>query len=384
MSNNIYEIVVPCLFGMEAIVKREITDLGYEISHVDDGRITFKGDAEAIVKANVWIRAGERVMVKVGQFKAVTFDQLFERIKEIPWENYIPKDGKFWVSKATSIKSELFSPSDIQSIAKKAMVERLKKAYKVPWFEEKGASYPVRIFIKKDIFEVTLDATGNGLHKRGYRAQASRAPIRESLAAGIVLLSVWNNKRILVDPFCGSGTILIEAAMIGANMAPGLNREFIAEGWTNFIDKKLWSKVADEAIAAERTPDMNIQGYDLDFRVLKIARENAELAGVADYIHFQDRPFEKFSSPKQYGVVITNPPYGERLDNKEVVEKLYASMGEILEPYDTWSKYMITSFEGFEQSYGKKATKKRKLYSGMLKTNLYQYLGKRPPKRAVD
>lgn len=382
MSNNIYEIVVPCLFGMEAVVKREIIDLGYEISHVDDGRITFKGDAEAIVRANVWIRAGERIMVKVAQFKAVTFDQLFEGIKGIPWENYIPMDGKFWVSKATSIKSELFSPSDIQSITKKAMVERLKKAYKTPWFEEKGASYPVRIFIKKDMIEVTLDATGNGLHKRGYRAQASRAPIRESLAAGIVLLSVWNNQRILVDPFCGSGTILIEAAMIGANMAPGLNREFIAEGWTNFIDKKLWAKVADEAIAGEKTPDMNIQGYDLDFRVLKIARENAELAGVSDFIHFQDRPFEKFSSPKQYGVVITNPPYGERLDNKEVVEKLYQSMGEVLEPYDTWSKYMITSFEGFEQSYGKKATKKRKLYSGMLKTNLYQYLGKRPPKRA--
>lgn len=376
-----YEIVIPCLFGMEAVLKREINDLGYEVSSVDDGRVCFFGDAKAIAKANIWLRSAERVLLKIGEFKATSFEGLFDQVKEIPWEEYIPKTGKFWVSKATSIKSTLFSPSDIQSIMKKAMVERLKKVYKTPWFEEKGDEYPVRVFIKKDMVEVTLDTTGSGLHKRGYRAKASKAPIRETLAAGIVLLSVWNKERILVDPFCGSGTILIEAAMIGANIAPGLNRSFTAENWELIADKKVWLEVVDEAIKAEIQPELNIQGYDMDYKVLKIARENAELAGVSDYIHFQERAFEDFSSPKSYGVVITNPPYGERLDDQAVVAKLYKQMGTIFSSYDTWSKYMITSYEEFENAYGYKATKKRKLYSGMLKTNLYQYLGARPPRK---
>ncbi|PKM93349.1 MAG: RNA methyltransferase [Firmicutes bacterium HGW-Firmicutes-1] len=374
-----YTLTIPCLFGIEAVVKKEIQKLGYNIQSVDDGRITFVGDAGAICKSNLWVRSGERVLLDIGQFEAKTFDELFEAIKKLPWEDYIPEDGKFWVSKASSIKSELFSPSDIQSIVKKAIVERLKKTYKVDWFKEDGPEFPMRVFIKKNIVSIGIDTSGASLHKRGYRQFSGIAPIRESLAAGIIQLSPWNKDRVFADPFCGSGTFPIEAAMMGANIAPGLNRSFVAESWQHLIPSKCWKEAVDEAKdLQDHSVELNIQAFDVDYQILKIARENAKTAGVDQYIHFQEREMQKFTSNKKCGVIVTNPPYGERLEDKNSVIKLYKEMGEQFRLLDTWSYSIITSFEDFERHFGKSADKKRKLYSGMLKTNLYQYLGPKP------
>ena len=377
-----YELVVPCHFGMEAVTKREIYDLGYEITRVEDGRITFEGDAEAICRANVFLRTAERVMLLVGRFKATTFEELFQGIKALPWEEYIPQDGKFWVKKASSIKSKLFSPSDIQSIAKKAMVERLKGVYKTDWFQEDGAAYPVRIFLLKDEVMVALDTSGDSLHKRGYRLQTSKAPITETLAAALIMLTPWRKDRILVDPFCGSGTFPIEAAMIAANIAPGMNREFTAEAWTNIIPKQLWYDTVQEAEdMVDKDIEVDIQGYDLDGDVVKAARENAKRAGVDHLIHFQQRDVAKMSHPKKYGFIITNPPYGERLEDKADLPELYTTIGEVYKNLDAWSMYMITSYEDAERYVGKKADKNRKIYNGMIKTYFYQFMGPKPPKK---
>lgn len=377
-----YELVVPCHFGLEAVTKREIYDLGYEIVRVEDGRITFEGDEEAICRANIFLRTAERVLLQVGRFHATTFDELFEGIKALPWENYIPKDGKFWVTKASSIKSKLFSPSDIQSIAKKAMVERLKQYYDVNWFEEIGASYPVRIFLLKDEVMVTLDTSGDSLHKRGYRLLTSKAPLTETLAAALIMLTPWHKDRILVDPFCGSGTFPIEAAMIAANIAPGMNRSFTAENWTNLIPRQLWYDTVEEAQDMIDTDiETDIQGYDLDGDVVKAARENAKRAGVEQLIHFQQRPVAELHHPKKYGFIITNPPYGERLEDKADLPELYAQIGEVYNALDSWSLYMITSYEEAERYIGRKADKNRKIYNGMLKTYFYQFMGPKPPKR---
>lgn len=377
-----YELVVPCHFGLEAVTKREIYDLGYEIVRVEDGRITFEGDEEAICRANIFLRTAERVLLQVGRFHATTFDELFEGIKALPWENYIPKDGKFWVTKASSIKSKLFSPSDIQSIAKKAMVERLKQYYDVNWFEETGASYPVRIFLLKDEVMVTLDTSGDSLHKRGYRLLTSKAPLTETLAAALIMLTPWHKDRILVDPFCGSGTFPIEAAMIAANIAPGMNRSFTAENWTNLIPRQLWYDTVEEAQDMIDTDiETDIQGYDLDGDVVKAARENAKRAGVEQLIHFQQRPVAELHHPKKYGFIITNPPYGERLEDKADLPELYAQIGEVYNALDSWSLYMITSYEEAERYIGRKADKNRKIYNGMLKTYFYQFMGPKPPKR---
>ena len=377
-----YELVVPCHFGLEAVTKREIYDLGYEIVRVEDGRITFEGDEEAIFRANIFLRTAERVLLQVGRFHATTFDELFEGIKALPWENYIPKDGKFWVTKASSIKSKLFSPSDIQSIAKKAMVERLKQYYDVNWFEETGASYPVRIFLLKDEVMVTLDTSGDSLHKRGYRLLTSKAPLTETLAAALIMLTPWHKDRILVDPFCGSGTFPIEAAMIAANIAPGMNRSFTAENWTNLIPKQLWYDTVEEAQDMIDTDiETDIQGYDLDGDVVKAARENAKRAGVEQLIHFQQRPVAELHHPKKYGFIITNPPYGERLEDKADLPELYTQIGEVYNALDSWSLYMITSYEESERYIVRKADKNRKIYNGMLKTYFYQFMGPKPPKR---
>ncbi len=377
-----YELVVPCHFGMEAVTKREIYDLGYEITRVEDGRITFEGDAEAICRANVFLRTAERVLLLVGRFKATTFEELFQGIKALPWEDYIPKDGKFWVKKASSIKSKLFSPSDIQSIAKKAMVERLKQVYKTNWFEENGAAYPVRIFLLKDEVMVALDTSGDSLHKRGYRLQTSKAPITETLAAALIMLTPWHKDRILVDPFCGSGTFPIEAAMIAANIAPGMKRSFTAEAWTNIIPKELWKEAVEEATDMVDTDiEVDIQGYDMDGEVVKAARENAKRAGVDHLIHFQQREVAKMSHPKKYGFIITNPPYGERLEEKADLPKLYTQIGEVYSKLDAWSMYMITSYEDTERYVGRKADKNRKIYNGMIKTYFYQFMGPKPPKK---
>ncbi len=379
---KMFEICVPCHFGIEAVVKREIYDLGYEITKVEDGRVTFQGDWEAVVRVNLCIRTGERILVKVGEFHAEEFEDLFQGIKSIPWENYIPKDGKFWVTKATSIKSKLFAVPTIQSIAKKAMVERMSEAYKTDKFPESGLSFPVRIFLMKDQVLVTLDTTGVPLHKRGYRTYTSKAPISETLAAALIMLTPWKKDRILLDPFCGSGTFLIEAAMMGANIAPGLYREFTAETWTHLIDKELWKEIRDELTEEIDTSiDMNLQGYDIDPEAISIAKKNAAQAKVDHMIHFQVRDVKNTSHPKKYGFMITNPPYGERLEDKSDLPKLYETLGKVYASLDSWSMYVITSYEDAEKYIGKKADKNRKIYNGMIKTYYYQYLGPKPPKR---
>ncbi len=377
-----FELVAPCHFGLEAVLKREIYELGYEIDRVEDGRITFIGDEEAICRANIFLRTAERVLIQVGRFHAETFEELFQGIKAIPWETYIPKDGKFWVKKASSIKSKLFSSSDIQSIAKKAMVERLKQHYHTEWFPEDGAAYPVRIFLLKNEVMVTLDTSGDSLHKRGYRTMTSKAPITETLAASLLMLTPWRPDRILVDPFCGSGTFPIEAAMIAANIAPGMNREFTAESWTNLIDRKMWYECVKEAEEMiDRDVQADIQGYDIDADVVKAARENAKRAGVEHLIHFQQRPVAELHHPKKYGFIVTNPPYGERLEEKADLPELYGQIGEAYRGLDSWSMYLITSYEDAERYIGRKADKNRKIYNGMLKTYFYQFLGPKPPKR---
>lgn len=377
-----YELVVPCHFGLEAVTKREIYDLGYEITRVEDGRVTFAGDAEAICRANIFLRSAERVLLQVGRFRATTFDELFEGIKALPWEDYIPKDGKFWVKKASSIKSKLFSPSDIQSIAKKAMVERLKNVYRLNWFPEDGAPYPVRIFLLKDEVMVTLDTSGDSLHKRGYRLMTSKAPLTETLAAALIMLTPWKKDRILVDPFCGSGTFPIEAAMIAANIAPGMNRRFTSLRWTNIINSRLWDDAVEEAEdLINLSVDTDIQGFDIDDNVIKIARSNAANAGVDKLIHFQSRSVAELSHHKKYGFIITNPPYGERLEDKETLPAIYSAFGKQYAKLDSWSAYMITSYDDAEKYFGRKADKNRKIYNGMLKTYFYSFMGPKPPKK---
>ena len=376
------EWIAPCHFGLESVLKIEIQNLGYESTQVEDGRVTFRGGMDAACRANIFLRTAERILLKAGCFTAVTFEELFQKTKEIPWERYIPENGKFWVTKAASVKSRLFSPSDIQSIMKKAMVERMKSRYYTQWFTEDGASYHVRVFLMKDVVTVGIDTTGVSLHKRGYRPAAGKAPIAENLAAALIMLTPWKKERILVDPFCGSGTIPIEAAMMAANIAPGMNREFTAEQWTNLIDRKYWYEAIDEAHDQMDTNiETDIQGYDIDGDVLKTARRNAADAGVDHLIHFQRREVSQLSHPGKYGFIITNPPYGERLEEKAALPKLYREFGESFRKLDTWSAYMITSYEDAERYFGRKADKNRKLYNGMLRTYFYQFTGPRPPKQ---
>ena len=377
-----FELIVPCHFGREAVMKKEITNLGYEVSRVEDGRVTFLGDAGAVCRTNVFLRTTERVLLKVGEFRAETFEELFQATRAIPWEKYFPKDAKFWVAKASSIKSRLFSPSDIQSIMKKAMAERMKKAYGLSWFPEDGAAYPLRVFLYKDMVTVAIDTSGESLHKRGYRTLTSKAPITETLAAALLMLTPWKKDRILVDPFCGSGTFLIEAAMMAANMAPGMNREFLAEEWRNLIPRKYWYAAMDEANAlVDHTVQPDLQGYDIDGDIIRAARANARAAGVGDMIHFQQRPVSGLSHPKKYGFLITNPPYGERLEDKKNLPELYRTLGERFAALDSWSAYVITAYEDMEKHFGRKADKNRKIYNGMMKTYFYQFQGPKPAAR---
>ncbi len=382
-----YEMIAPCHFGMEAVLKREIEGLGYRIVRVDNGKVIFAGDAAAVARANLFLRTTERILLKVAEFRADTFDDLFEGVRDVPWEEYIPKDGKFWVTKANSVSSKLFSPTDIQKIVKKAMVERLRETYHTDWFDETGESYPLRISIVKDIVTIGIDTTGESLHKRGYRKFTAPAPLTETLAAAILLLSPWHGDRVLVDPFCGSGTIPIEAAMIAMDIAPGLEREFTAETWKTQIPKKVWYEAVEEANSRiRRDVELNIQGYDIDAEMLKMARANAALAGVGDIIHFQQRDVKDFSHPKKYGFVITNPPYGERLSEKSEMFGLYRTMGQVMSKNDTWSFFVLSGYEEAQRAIAaggsrKKATKNRKIYNGMMKTYLYQYMGAKPPRR---
>ena len=374
-----YELIAPCHFGLEAVLKKEIIDLGYDISQVEDGRVTFIGDDEAVCRANIGLRTAERILIKVGSFKAETFDELFEGTKALAWEDYLSADAKFWVAKAAGIKSKLFSPSDIQSIMKKAMVERLKQVYGVSWFSEEGASYPVRVSIMKDIVTVGLDTTGESLHKRGYRKLTAKAPIADNLAAALIMLTPWKADRILVDPFCGSGTIPIEAALMAANIAPGMKRGYTAQTWKNLIPKKVWDDCYEEARdMVDMSAKVSIEGFDIDSDLINVARQNARLAGVADMIKFEQRDISQLSHKGEYGFIITNPPYGERLDEKKNMPPLYKKIGERFKTLDTWSMYIITSYEGAEKDIGRRADKNRKIYNGMIKTYYYQFMGPKP------
>lgn len=377
-------LIAPCHFGMEAVLKREILDLGYEIVEVQDGRVTFRGPEDAIVRANIFLRSAERILIETATFMATTYDELFEGTKAVDWKQYIPEDGKFWVAKAASVKSKLFSPSDIQSIIKKAMVEKLKQTYNVSWFSEDGEAFPFRVFINKDKVTIGLDTTGESLHKRGYRKMVSKAPVAENLAAAMIMLTPWHADRILVDPFCGCGTIPIEAAMMAAKIAPGMNRNFTAENWSHIVPRKFWYRAIDEAndmIDMSVRPD--IQGYDIDGEIIKAAKENAELAGVGEMIHFQKRPVSELSHPKKYGFLITNPPYGERIGENDELTALYQDLGNALrDRLDSWSAYIITGYADVEKYIGRKADKNRKIYNGMMKTYYYQFQGPRPPKKS--
>lgn len=376
-----FELIAPCHFGLESVVKNEIYDLGYEITEVDDGRVTFEGDAEAIVRANLSLRTAERVLLKIGSFHAETFEDLFQGTRALPWEELLPKDARFWVTKASSVKSKLFSPSDIQSVMKKAMVSRMSEHYGLTQFPETGASYPVRVFIKKDEVTVAIDTTGESLHKRGYRKYKVQAPIAENLAAGLIALTPWRPGRMLVDPFCGSGTFLIEAAMISAHIAPGLSRSFTAEAWTDLLPASLWAEIREELRGEiDLSVSCDLQGYDIDRDAIYAARENAKLAGVADLIHFQVRPVAELSHPRSYGFIITNPPYGERLEKGQDQDLLllYKTLGERFQALSSWSLYVITSFSGAEKALGLKAQKNRKIYNGMIKTYFYMFPGPKP------
>ena len=377
-----FELIAPCHFGLEAVLKKEIIDLGYDITEVADGRVTFEGDADAVCRANIGLRTAERILIKVGSFHAESFEELFQGTKALPWEEFIPENGKFWVKKASSVKSKLFSPSDIQSIMKKAMVERMKASYNTDWFKEDGEDFPVRVFLMKDEVTVALDTTGDSLHKRGYRKLESKAPIAENLAAALIMLTPWHADRILVDPFCGSGTIPIEAAMMAANIAPGMNRHFTAEKWTHIITPQNWKDVRDEAMDEINTDvQVDIQGYDLDPEMIDIARINAKKAGVEKMIHFQARDIADLSHRKKYGFLITNPPYGERIGDQKELPNLYRTIGERYKALDDWSMYLITGFEQAEKYIGRKADKNRKIYNGMIKTYFYQFMGPKPPRR---
>lgn len=375
-------IICPCHFGTEAVLKREIADLGYDVTMVEDGRVTFAGDGDSVARANVFLRSAERVMILVGRFHAETFDELFEGTRALPWEEFIPADGKFWVKKANSVRSRLFSPSDIQKIVKKAIVERLGGIYGISRFPENGNAYPIRVTMYKDEAIIALDSSGESLHKRGYRKFTVKAPISETLASALIMLTPWKGNRILVDPFCGSGTFAIEAAMMAAGMAPGINRSFTAESWTNFIDRKSWYRSADEAGQLVKTGvKTDIQGYDIDPEVVDCARKNAALAGVDGMIHFQQRPVERLSHSKKYGFIITNPPYGERLGDGSDLASIYATFGERFKELDCWSAYVISSYENVERDMGIRAARNRKIYNGMIKTYFYQFPGPKPPRR---
>lgn len=376
-----FELIVPCHFGMEAVLKREIDDLGYDVTEVSDGRVTFSGDEEAVCRANIFLRTAERVLIKVGSFHAETFEELFQGTKALPWEEYIPQDGKFWVTKAASVKSKLFSPSDIQSVMKKAMVERMREVYHVNRFPEEGESFPIRVFLMKDRVTVGLDTTGDSLHKRGYRRLTAKAPIAENLAAALIMLTPWNRERILVDPFCGSGTFPIEAAMMAAGIAPGMKRSFTARRWEHIVEKRLWRDAMEEAgEKADMSVKPDIQGYDIDESMVAIARQNAKAAGVEGMIHFQRRGIDQLSHSGKYGFLIANPPYGERLQEKEELPALYRLIGERYRELDSWSLYLITAYESAEKFIGRKADRNRKVYNGMLKAYYYQFLGPKPPR----
>ena len=374
------ELIATSTFGLEAVVKRELLDLGYNDLMVENGKVTFKGTERDIPIANLWLRSADRVLLKMGEFKATSFEELFEKTKALPWDDWITEDGEFTVE-GKSVNSQLFSISDCQAIVKKAIVEKMKTKYNREWFEETGAKFTVEVSLLKDIATLTIDTSGSGLHKRGYRLDSVEAPLKETLAAALVQLSYWNKDRLLVDPFCGSGTIAIEAAMIGKNMAPGLYRNFASEEWSR-VKREYWNDARREAWDVMLDDGkLDIIASDIDHEAIKAAKENAQNIGLEEDIKFIIKDVRNLKLENNYGVIITNPPYGERLGDKSEIEKLYKDIGKLFKPLDTYSIYVLTSHEGFENLYGKKADRRRKLYNGRIKVDYYQYYGPRPPKK---
>ncbi|MDO4487986.1 MAG: class I SAM-dependent RNA methyltransferase [Eubacteriales bacterium] len=385
-----FELMAPCHFGLEACTKKEVINCGCEVTEVTDGRICFSGNEKGLARANMFMRTAERILLKAGEFEARTWDELFEKTRAIEWENYLPWNARFYVAKAASIKSQLFSPRDFQTIIQKAIVKRLQTHYKREGerLPMDGAEYPLRVSAYKDKIVIGIDTSGDSLHKRGYRKLTAKAPITETLAAALIMLTPWKRDRILVDPFCGSGTFLIEAAMMAADIAPGMKRDFTATGWENLIDRKVWYETYDEAYDRAESvsikdlqQDMDLQGFDIDPDVLFAARKNAEDAGVRELIHFQERDVRDLSHSKKYGFIITNPPYGERLEEKDNVGELYRALGQRFSLLDDWSMYLITGFEDAQKYLGRNADKNRKIYNGMMKTYFLSYMGRKPEKK---
>jgi putative N6-adenine-specific DNA methylase len=377
------KLIATSAFGIEAVVGRELTKLGYDDQYVENGKVTFTGDESAICRTNLWLRTADRILLKLGEFKALSFEELFEGTKALPWHEWIPENAEFPVE-GKSIDSKLSSVPDCQAIVKKAVVEKMKQKYKIDWFPENGPKYKIEVALLKDMATLTIDTTGAGLHKRGYRKLISGAPLKETLASALIQISRWNPDRMLIDPLCGSGTIPIEAALIGMNIAPGLKREFISEKW-NLVPQKLWSEARQEAFdLIKNDRELHIQGSDINDEVMNLARYHAKEAGVALNIHLQRMPMAEIKSRLKYGFIICNPPYGERLGEQEEVEELYREMGKVFKTFDTWSHYVITSHPDFEKLFGRKADKKRKLYNGRIMCQYYQFFGPPPKKHLMD
>jgi putative N6-adenine-specific DNA methylase len=377
------DLIATSTFGLESVVAREVKELGYDRVTVENGKVTFSADESAICRANLWLRTADRIRLKVGEFRATTFDELFEKTKGLNWPDILPADAAFPVD-GKSVQSTLFSISDCQAIVKKAVVESMKKRYKIERFGEEGPLYKIEVSVLRDVATLTIDTSGAGLHKRGYRAAGSGAPLRETLAAALILIARWQPSIALIDPLCGSGTIPIEAALIGQNIAPGINRNFVSEQWP-LIPRQLWHEARRETHElADYDRKLDLSGTDISSDSIQIARRNAAEAGVDEQIHFQERPLSELSSKKKYGKIICNPPYGERLGSMKEVEKLYREMGRQFKTLDTWSYYILTAYEGFESLFGEKASKRRKLYHGNIRVQYYQYFGPRPPRRQEE
>ncbi len=373
------QLIATSAFGIESVVGRELSWLGYGDQQIENGRVTFAGDEAAICRANIWLRAADRILLKMGEFKALTFDELFEGTKALPWDEWLPENAQFPVD-GKSVDSKLSSVPDCQAIVKKAIVEKLKLKYKKQWFDENGPLYRIEISLLKDLATLTVDTTGPGLHKRGYRTLSAGAPLKETLAAAMLMISRWKPDRALIDPFCGSGTIPVEAAMIANNMAPGAKRSFSAEGWHQ-TPASLWMQAREEASdKIRRNPGLRIHGSDIDDEAISLARYHATQAGVSQDIHLQRLPVSEISSRYKYGFIVCNPPYGERLGELAEVERLYRDLGVVFKGFDTWSFYVITSHPRFEALIGRKADKKRKLYNGRIQCNYYQFYGPPPPR----
>ena len=367
-------LIAPAPMGLEAVVSRELKLLGYDQQQVENGRVRFRGDFRAICRANLWLRTADRVLVEMAEFPATTFEELFQGVRSIPWEEWIPEDGHFIVN-GRSHQSQLSSVPACQKVAEKAVVERLRQRYPLEWFPKSGARYNIEVALLKNTVTVTLDTSGPGLHKRGYRKLVGEAPIKETLAAAMVLLSRWHPDRPLLDPCCGSGTIPIEAALIGHNLAPGLHRSFDAEAW-GCVPARLWEEAREEAFdLADYDRPLTIWGSDIDPGVLELARHHLQAAGLTRSVRLECRPLQEIEKEAPYGYLITNPPYGERLGELEAVEALYRGLGALARRLEDWSVFVITAHKGFERFFGRRADRKRKLYNGRIECDLYQYEG---------